>query len=223
MKEPRLNWSHQKALFDPLSAKPVTLLGAGSVGSFATLLLARQGIEDLTVFDADDVASHNVPMSAYRPRDVGRLKVQALHEIVRDDVGLDLKMIPRMYADEPLVGTVMACVDTMDGRSAIWKTVRMNPQVDLLIDTRVYERFIEVYFVRPCLPEDIESYEARLYPQDTTVKRTCGNHGIAFMANLTASLAVAGLTDAWAGDKTGFVKRLFLGDPSRLEVIQTRR
>ncbi|MCC7523157.1 ThiF family adenylyltransferase [Candidatus Uhrbacteria bacterium] len=215
----RLNWSHQKALFNPLHAKPVTLIGAGSVGSNIALLLARQGIEDLLVLDADEVASHNVPMSAYRPCDVGRPKVEALHDLVREATALKIGAVGNWYTDQPLRGTVIASVDTMDARSAIWKTVRMNPAVDILIDTRLYERYGEVYFVRPCLPEDMLAYEARLYPQDTTVKRTCGNHGIAFMANLVASLAVAGLTDAWAGDKTGFAKRLFLGDPPRLETV----
>lgn len=218
----RLNWSHQKALFNPLHAKPVTLIGAGSVGSFIALLLARQGIEDLLVLDADDVASHNVPMSAYRPKDVGRSKVHALQEIVLEATGLKITAIDNMYTDHPLRGTVIASVDTMDARTAIWKSVRMNPNIDILIDTRVYERFVEVYFVRPCLPEDIQAYESRLYPQGTTVKRTCGNHGIAFMANLVASLAVAGLTDAWAGDKTAFVRRLFMGDSPKFEVVNTK-
>ena len=220
MNTPRLNWSHQKELFNPLSAKPVTLLGAGSVGSFLALLLARQGIEDLTVYDADDVASHNVPMSAYRHTDIGRLKVVALANIVHESTGLSIKMAPRMYTGEPLRGTIIASVDTMDARTAVWKAVRMNPNVDILVDTRVYERFAEVYFIQPCLPEDIAAYEMRLYPQDTTAKRTCGNHGIAFMASMVAGLAVAGLTDAWAGDTNGIAKRLFLGNPPRFEVIQ---
>lgn len=215
----RLNWSHQKTLFNPAKSRPVTLIGAGSVGSFIALLLARQGIDDLLVLDADDVASHNVPMSAYRPGDVGRPKVEALHDIVLEATGLKIGVVGNVYTDQPLRHTVIASVDTMDARAAIWKTVRMNPSIDILIDTRVYERFAEVYFVRPCLPEDMAAYEARLYPQDTTVKRTCGNHGIAFMANLVASLAVAGLTDAWAGDKTGFARRLFMGDPPKFEVV----
>lgn len=218
----RLNWSHQKSLFNPAHARPVTLIGAGSVGSNIALLLAKQGIEDLLVLDADDVASHNVPMSAYRPADIGRPKVEALHDLVLEATGLKIGNIANMYTNQPLRHTVIASVDTMDARAAIWKSVRMNPNVDILIDTRVYERFVEVYFVRPCLPEDMDAYEARLYPQNTTVKRTCGNHGIAFMANLAASVAVAGLTDAWAGDKTGFTRRLFMGDPPRLEVVNTR-
>jgi hypothetical protein len=197
----------------------VTLVGAGSVGSNIALLLAKQGIEELLVLDADEVASHNVPMSAYRPSDVGRPKVEALYDLVREATALKIGAVGNWYTDQPLRGTVIASVDTMDARSAIWKTVRMNPAVDILIDTRLYERYGEVYFVRPCLPEDMLAYEARLYPQDTTVKRTCGNHGIAFMANLVASLAVAGLTDAWSGDKTGFAKRLFLGNPPRLETV----
>ena len=218
----RLNWSHQKALFNPAKSRPVTLIGAGSVGSNIALLLAKQGIEDLTVFDADDVASHNVPMSAYRPSDVGRPKVEALHDLVFETTGLKIGAVGSMYVDQPLRGSVIASVDTMDARAAVWKTVRMNPNIDLLIDTRVYERFAEVYFVQPCLPEDMAAYEARLYPQDTTVKRTCGNHGIAFMANLAASLAVAGLTDAWAGDKTGFARRLFMGESPKFEVVNAR-
>src|SRR6185295_15091851 len=38
---------------------PVTVLGAGAVGSFVTLTLCKMGLRDLTVFDDDIVDVHN--------------------------------------------------------------------------------------------------------------------------------------------------------------------
>src|SRR5207244_2270936 len=57
---------------------PVTVIGAGAVGSFVTLTLAKMGLRDLTVFDDDVVDVHNLPNQFYRLTDLGRPKVEAL-------------------------------------------------------------------------------------------------------------------------------------------------
>src|SRR5689334_20761446 len=107
-----LNFSAQNNLFDPGFAKPVTVVGAGAVGSQVAIMLAKQGCKHIMVWDADTVLSHNVPMSAYRPRDVGRRKVEALAEIVHEYTGVRIEAIPRMFGQNDLLsGSVVACVD----------------------------------------------------------------------------------------------------------------
>lgn len=182
------------------------MIGAGSVGSKLVLELAAIGCTDITVWDGDDVASHNVPMSAYRHTDLGRFKTVALQELVRDKSGMTIKVVQRMYCGEPLRGTVVSCVDWMDERKKIWKQVRHNPLVDLFVDTRTAIQLLEVYAIQPCNSEDIAFYETRLYPSSDAIRPTCGVHGISPVTSITAGVAVATLTRFW---KNGTNLRVF--------------
>src|SRR5437867_1166193 len=96
-----MNFDQQREVFDPNFAKPVTVIGVGSVGSQAVATLAKEGCDDITVWDGDYVASHNIPMSEYRPTDLMRLKVEALQEIVLTATGIKIKTMPCMYDGAP--------------------------------------------------------------------------------------------------------------------------
>ena len=131
-----LNLSHQVHLIDPNCVRPVTLVGAGSVGGWVALLLVKGGVTDLTVIDHDSIESHNIPMSFYGIEDIARFKVHALKHRIEKDTGVSITDICKAYEQDPLSGTVIACVDSMHVRSALWKAVKGNPRVDLFVDTR---------------------------------------------------------------------------------------
>ena len=57
----------------------VGIAGAGGLGSNAALMLARSGVEHLTLVDHDVVDASNLNRQQYWPRHVGRSKVDALH------------------------------------------------------------------------------------------------------------------------------------------------
>lgn len=194
------NFSHQDRLFDPDKRRPVTLIGAGSVGSFAALALAKMGVDDITVYDADVVASHNAPMSLYRQHDLGRPKVDALAELIRDLTGVVLRTKPAMYAGERLPScSVVACVDTMKARSLIWKQVKANPAVDVLIETRTGGAYVEVLSIDPHDREEGAWYEALLYDDAQASRQMCGRHGVSFSSLRAASIVSANLARYWMG------------------------
>lgn len=201
-----LNRSQQDGIFDPGNARPVTLIGAGSVGSMAAGWLADVGVPSLTVWDGDDVSSHNVPMSRYEPAQVGQKKVAALAELVRRQSALAITPIPRMYAGEPLRGSVLACVDKMSVRQLIWSRVRDNPNVDVLVETRIAGEYVEVWAIRPCDPDDVAEYENNLPNDDVALRPTCGVHGIIYATSQAAAAAVKDLTQWWT---RGTVRRRF--------------
>src|SRR4030067_1181879 len=58
---------------------PVTIVGAGGIGSPTALAVAKMGVKDLMVIDFDRVEAHNVPNQVlYPPDGVGELKVVLL-------------------------------------------------------------------------------------------------------------------------------------------------
>ena len=192
-----MNFDQQDGIFDPHLARPVTVLGAGSVGSQVVCQLAQVGCRDITVWDGDDIASHNIPMSAFRLGDLGRWKVEALRDIVQEKSGVAIKPIRHMWKGESLRGSVVCCVDSMDVRGEIWKQVRHNPLVDVLIDTRIAQEFVVVYAITPTDPGHIAFYESRLYPSSDAVRPLCGVHGIIYVSGVAACAALARLTAAW--------------------------
>lgn len=193
------NFSQQDDIFAPEAARPVTVIGAGSVGSQLVVMLAKIGCREIAVWDDDDVESHNIPMSAFRLADLGKTKVDALAALVEETTGVRITTVGRRYAGEPLVGSVVACVDSMESRMAIWDRVRDNPNVDVLIDTRINAEKAEVYAVDPCNPESAAAYGKILYPSNQALRAMCGLHGIVYVTALTASAACACLTNAWSG------------------------
>ena len=213
----RLNHAQQVHLFDPNACQPVTLIGAGSVGSMVATRLAKLGLRSLTAIDHDYIESHNIAMSEYGRLDIGQPKVEVLKSIVYRATGLRVRPEHRRFRKgERLVGSVVCCVDHMDVRQEIWSTVRDNPNVDLLIDTRNAEEFISVFAIRPWSPEDIDYYEHFLYSADTALRQTCGRHGTYPIASLTADIALAMLVRFWM---TGRTKRHHRQMAGSLETI----
>ena len=193
------NHAHQIKLFDPATARQVALIGAGSIGSFIALFLAKAGVTDITVYDADTVASHNVPMSLYRETDVGRYKVEALQEIVLALTGVEIKIRAEKYTDQKLKRcSVIASVDDMDnGRVPLWKEVVGSPSIDLFVDTRVHQGYGEIYSIVPFSSDDAANYEKTLFSNQEAAMRICGTHGVAFVSTALASSAVASLCHFW--------------------------
>ncbi|GEM_PF-2584776 len=158
------------------------------------------GVPKLTVWDDDDVSEHNIPMSAYRlEKDLMRAKVEALREIVKEATGLLIDIRKERYAgQEPLAGPVVACVDTMEARQAVWRSVRMNTDVDILIDTRTAEKLLWVFSVSPCDHEDAAYYDRHVsYGTKQAAPHMCGQHGWMPMSYRAAGLVAENLTTWW--------------------------
>lgn len=217
MEEPTLNLSGQHNIFDAMIAKPVTIIGAGAVGGYAAVALAKMGVRKLAVVDEDSVESHNIPMSIYRPCDVGRPKVEALRDIVSEATGVVVDARRQHYENEPLRGAVICCVDTMEARQAVWRNVKMQPGVDILIDTRTAEELIWVFAIAPCDPEDIAYYEHHLaYTTKETAHPMCGRHGIVYVSMSAASAVAADLVYWWQCGRTKRHHKALVGE---LEMI----
>lgn len=91
-----------------LAEARVGIVGAGGLGSNCAVLLARSGVGHLTIADHDVVSLSNLNRQCYWPRHLGRPKVDALGEILRElngGISLDLR---RQRLDAATVGAVFA-------------------------------------------------------------------------------------------------------------------
>lgn len=91
-----------------LAEARVGIAGAGGLGSNCAVLLARSGVGHLTIADHDVVSLSNLNRQCYWPRHLGRPKVDALSEILRDlNGGISLDLC-RKRLDAATVGAVFA-------------------------------------------------------------------------------------------------------------------
>ena len=128
---------------------PITVIGAGAVGSFTVLALAKMGCSDITVWDDDLLEEHNVSNQACKPSLLGQLKVEALRELVDELCDPQIALDCRRYKGQALKGLVITVVDSMDVRLMVWRRVKLNPAVPLLIDPRMGAEFARLYSISP--------------------------------------------------------------------------
>lgn len=186
--DPTLRFRRQLDLL-PLDACgiPITIIGAGAVGSFTALTLAKMGLTNLTVFDDDIVDQHNLPNQFFRVQDLGRRKVEALADLVRSFEGVEIQSMPRRFDGGRLSGVVIGAVDSMASRQIIWEAVRFDPGVRLFIDARMGGLVSIVRPVRPCDAGDVRRYEATLHPDAGAVQEACSARAILFTVLAIAS------------------------------------
>jgi len=60
---------------------PIVVIGAGGIGSWAVLALAKMGCPNITVIDFDTVEDHNVATQFYKESQIKMFKVDALEEL----------------------------------------------------------------------------------------------------------------------------------------------
>lgn len=191
-----LNMAHTERLFNPELARPIELIGVGSVGSHLAMGLAKMGFTDIRVWDDDFVASHNVPASLYGRNDVGALKVHALRRRVEDDTGVLLDIVPEKYSGEAFKrqSVVIACVDKMAARKVIWETIRGKQSVQLYCDTRMNATYVEVLALVPFKAQDAKRFDGLWFPDTEASTQMCGSHGIWFGAARAADIVGSRVT-----------------------------
>lgn len=174
-----------------LSRIPITVIGAGAVGSFATLALAKCGAQDITVWDDDHIEAHNLPNQWYRLSDLGRPKVQALQSLVLEMTGVAIKTVQERFQGEGASEVTICAVDSMDVRCALWRQLHPRPQ--LYLDARMGAEVGRLF----CMGPMASWYEEHLYPSSEafhapcTAKATmyCASGLSAFVASQVANYA----------------------------------
>jgi len=67
-----------------IASQTIAVVGLGSLGSMAALELAKCGASRFRLVDFDRLSPPNVPRHACGLKDVGRLKVEAVKDLIRD-------------------------------------------------------------------------------------------------------------------------------------------
>ena len=167
----------QQGILDPFKfKKSIAVIGAGATGSYVSVFLAQMGCADITVWDNDKVESHNPPNQVYDIPDIGRLKVDALKDIILRKTGIEIKTRNEFVTNQDVAKSyVFLLVDTMKSRREIFENcLERRFNIDLVIETRMDIDSGRVYAFNPCAPAQVEEWKATLYTDEQAVASPCG-------------------------------------------------
>jgi len=174
----------------------ITIIGAGAIGSWVALSLAKMGFEQLTVFDDDIVSIENMNCQFYPYKGIGEPKVKVLHSLVKAFANVEIEGFNRRYAPgTQLHGIVISAVDSMEARKMIWEEAKKSSTVSMVIDPRMGAETSLLYIMNPKDAKDVASYEKTLYSDANAVQERCTAKATIYTANLLAGQVCKGVKD----------------------------
>jgi molybdopterin/thiamine biosynthesis adenylyltransferase len=175
----------------------ITVIGAGAIGSWVTLALAKMGFENITVFDDDVVSWENMSSQFFRHADVGALKTVALQRMVQDFTGTTVGIRSERYlGDQTFAGIVICAVDSMEARRTVWERhANKSPFTRAIIDPRMGAETALLYVMNPMDDKDRESFEKSLYGDSEAVQERCTAKATIYTANMLSGLVCKAVKD----------------------------
>lgn len=117
----------------------IHIVGCGSVGSTIAENLARCGVTKMTLWDFDTVEAHNIANQMFRQQDIGKLKVEALKDIITDinpEIKNHVELKPDGWQGKLMSGYVFLAVDDIELRKQIVEKHMDSPYVKAMFDVR---------------------------------------------------------------------------------------
>jgi saccharopine dehydrogenase-like NADP-dependent oxidoreductase len=149
----------------------IIVVGAGAIGSFTVLTLAKMGFNNITVWDDDIIDPENMNCQFYKLSDIGSKKVDALREQVIEFTGITINTKDeRVTRDTRISGDIIiSAVDSMVAREIILGAFAGHH----LLDARMGAEYIAQYYVDMLNSSSVETYRASLYSDEEAVQERC--------------------------------------------------
>lgn len=100
--------------------------------------MARTGIQRITLWDDDIVASHNLGNQVFRNKDINKPKTTALAEILKEiNPDIEITEKGKCSTSERIAGFIFLCVDNIDVRRELCTAWAKKPDIRFVIDGRM--------------------------------------------------------------------------------------
>lgn len=173
---------------------PIVVVGAGGIGSWTTLALAKMGCRNITVVDFDKVEIHNTPSQIYKPDQLKEYKVHALRSIVDDLTCVDIVPIhqhfQKWYKKDYPAKIFICGVDSLDQRRVIWNKIikESNLDFDMYIDARMAGDLLRIIVTSPLDLNSMKRYAQTLDPKKKPHPDSCTARSISYNTFLCGGL-----------------------------------
>lgn len=187
--------------YENIQKKTIILAGVGGIGSYVGFLLARMKPASMFIYDNDIVEAVNMSGQLYGQSDLGRLKVSALAEMIRNYAGYSsIFAISERFTDESEASDIMICgFDNMAARKLFFNKwlshVQSKPEEErkncLFIDGRLAAEEFQVLCIKGDDEYNINRYNNEFLFSDAEADETiCSYKQTTFCANMIASYMV---------------------------------
>lgn len=193
--------------------------GAGGIGSWLTLLLARATFIPM-VYDFDVLEEHNLGGQLYSKEHIHKTKVDALKEIVKNFTDTDIIIKNEKYTEDSMSHLyVFSAFDNMEARKAMFKAWKeyiveyldemetvsklneesTNFPIPIFIDGRLTAEQLQIFCVTP---DKIEEYEKHLFDDSEVPDAPCTLKQTSHAAAMIASHMVGFFTNHFTNIQT---------------------
>ena len=187
--------------YENIQKKTVILAGVGGIGSYVGFLLARMKPASMFIYDDDTVEAVNMSGQLYGQSDLGRYKVSALAEMIRNYANYSsVFAISERFTNESEAGDIMICgFDNMAARRLFFDKwvnhVQSKPEEErkncLFIDGRLAAEEFQILCIKGDDEYNINRYSNEYLFSDAEADETiCSYKQTTFCANMIASYMV---------------------------------
>lgn len=187
--------------YENIQKKTVILAGVGGIGSYVGFLLARMKPASMFIYDDDIVEAVNMSGQLYGQSDLGRPKVSALAEMIRNYANYSsVFAISERFTNESEASDIMICgFDNMAARKLFFNKwvnhVQSKPEEErkncLFIDGRLAAEEFQVLCIKGDDEYNIRRYSDEFLFSDAEADETiCSYKQTTFCANMIASYMV---------------------------------
>lgn len=192
------DYSRQLEIIDPNEFNgmglQIDVIGSGATGSWLTMILAKMGLQNIHVWDADNVEMHNLPNQLFRLKDIGVPKVEAIKDIVKIATGNEITSHNEFVtpATKTMGEIVFLLTDTMSSRKEIVQNcLSYNMKTKICIETRLAAKQGRIYAFDPSSKMELKKWESSLYEDKEADPSACGmTTTLGASASFIASMAV---------------------------------
>jgi len=200
--------------------RELTIGGAGTIGSWLTLLLARTGQHEILVYDDDTVDIENLAGQLYGRVHINMSKVDAIKEQVLELTEFDRNQL-HVFKTKIVDGTYVSPVcfsafDNMKARKAMFNNWKSKKDREIFIDGRMTIEDYQVFFVTP---DNEDQYEKTLFSDKDLPDQICSLKATSHTGALIAGRMVSLFTNHLANVAMGVpMRELYFMTSENLEI-----
>lgn len=189
------NHHRQLDFFNPdsLDMPNITIIGCGGIGSYVAYYLAQMGTTNLTIWDRDIVAEHNIANQNFTLNQIDMFKVNAIKDTIIAKIGENDSeniTINRSFFNEESViepGIIILATDNINSRKMVYEYVKDNADISYLIDGRLGGEIIRMLSIDMTDDEQKKIYEDSLFGAEEAEELPCTAKAIIYVAARIAS------------------------------------
>lgn len=180
----------------------INIIGAGSIGSYTALALAKLGFNNITVADDGIIEEENIAPQFYRPRDIGKFKVDCLKRYIKEQTNVEIITInTRIQEDNASLlrqdnSVLILAVDSMSAR----KEISLNVPCSYLVDARMAIEFLTIISMKRGNISQNNVYRETLFDDSEAVQEACTNKAISYTSLIAGGFIAKRVLDMLKGD-----------------------